>query len=94
MCLSLLANLLRGRGNQRAVTVAGYSHLPEKGATAPLPSLSSTSFGAAKSGCQLHDLWRVICVRMRKLRHNLFVQPDRVGNGNGEGGTLLLPADK
>lgn len=51
----------------------------------PLPCLSSSSFGAAKSGCQLHDLWRVICVRMRKLRHNLFVQPDRVGNGNGDG---------
>lgn len=85
MCLSLLANLLRGRGNQRAVTVAGYSHLPEKGA---LP-LSSSSFGAAKSGCQLHDLWRVICVRMRKLQHNLFVQTDRVEAGDG-----LLPADK
>lgn len=79
MCLSLLANLLRGRGNQRAVTVAGYSHLPEKGA---LP-LSSSPFGAAKSSCQLHDLWRVICVRMRKLQHNLFLQPDRVEAGDG-----------
>lgn len=78
MCLSLLANLAMRQppaisngdswGNSHKKPSPG-SHKAKNQKEKNLPAL-----WPQKSPCvPSHDLWRVICVRMRKLRHNLLL---------------------